>query len=1357
MSIHVDRKKAPRGHQWLKATLWILCISTLLGASPASGGIVSKKAEPILSAAEIDYPPFSIVDESGRATGFSVELLRKALHSMERQVTFRTGPWPEVKSWLADGVIEVLPLVGRTPEREPFFDFTFPYMSLHGAIVVRSDTTDIQDLNDLKGRRVAVMKSDNAEEFLRREDCGFQIHTTDTFEEALRQLSQGLHDAVVIQRLVALRLIQEMDLKNVRVLGKPIEGFRQDFCFAVQKGDSATLALLNEGLALTMADGTFRQLHAKWFAALELPANRRIVVGGDHNYPPYEYLDEKGNPTGFAVELTRAIAREMGLDVEIRLGPWAEMVEALKKGEIDVIQGMFYSPQRASKFDFTQPHTLNHYVSVMRKGEGQPPSSVDGLTHKRIVLQRGDIMHDVLAREGLEEQITLVETQEDMLRELAEGKHDCAVALRISALYFIDKFSWTNLNLGHHPIVPPMEYSYAFLKGHKALLASFSEGLKVLQKSGEYRTLHDKWLGVYESEPLSLLKALRYSAMVVIPLSLAVFAFFVWTWSLRKQVTKRTRELRGSERLLASILEAIAAPVFYKNDQGVYMGCNRAFCELLGLPKDSIIGRTVYEVAPPGEAQKYHQMDLALLKDGGIQIFEDSMVNTHGCQHHVVFHKAIFQDPEGTFRGIVGAILDMTGQKRAEKALQQKQIMLERTESIAHIGSWQWTVNQDTITWSDELFRIFQRDPARWTPTMKEIPHIIHWEDILPWREAVNRAVAEGTSYEVELRALRPDGTVRHGFTRGYAEQGTDGKVISLYGTYQDITEYKLTQERIQHLNNVLRAIRDVNQLIVRERNRDTLILEACRLLVGNRGYVSSLILLTDANDALLSWAQAGLEQASEPLEAMLEKGNLPPCCPRAKATQGVVLVNDRETVCQTCPVATFCPDTSSLALRMEHGDSAFGYLVVALEKGLGVDIEEQKLMEEMAEDIAYALHNLQMNEAREKIQKEHESLQKQMIQTQRLEAVGRLAGGVAHDFNNMLGVIMGYAELAMDGLDSRNAVHGTLKEILSAAHRSSEITRQLLAFARKQTISPRVLDLNETVESMLKMLRRLIGEDIDLQWTPRAKLWPVKIDPAQVDQILANLCVNARDAITGVGKITISTNNVIVNKTIRNSHSELLPGDFVQLTVSDSGCGMDKETLESIFEPFFTTKGVGKGTGLGLATVYGIVQQNGGSIHVWSEEGKGTTVKVYLPRHAGEWEASGIGTEGKIPLSRGETVLLVEDEPAILKMNKTMLERLNYQVVAATTPDEAMQAAREKGRTIDLLITDVVMPRMNGRELAQRLHSIRPQLKILFMSGYTADIIAHHGVLEEGVHFIQKPFPVKDLACKIRSVLEQA
>ena len=380
--------------------------------------------------------------------------------------------------------------------------------------------------------------------------------------------------------------------------------------------------------------------------------------------------------------------------------------------------------------------------------------------------------------------------------------------------------------------------------------------------------------------------------------------------------------------------------------------------------------------------------------------------------------------------------------------------------------------------------------------------------------------------------------------------------------------------------------------------------------------------------------------------------------------------------------------------------------------------------------------------------------LENQLRQAQKMEAVGRLAGGVAHDFNNMLGVILGFTDLAITKLPADDPIQMYLDEVKSAAQRSADITRQLLAFARKQTIAPKVLDLNDTIASMLKMLRRLIGEDIDLLWKPAKDLWPVKMDPAQIDQILANLMVNARDAIAGVGKITIETGKVEFDEHYCEAHVGFVPGRYVLLAVSDDGCGMDKETLAKLFEPFFTTKEVGKGTGLGLATIYGIVKQNNGFINVYSEPGQGTTFKIYLPRQEPQEAATEQPRKPAEVPTGTETVLLVEDEKSLLKFARMLLEELGYTVLAAGSPREAIQLAKEYTNEIHLLMTDVVMPEMSGRDLWEQLEASQPGLKCLFMSGYTANVIAHHGVLDEDVHFLQKPFSREALATKMREAL---
>ncbi|OQX85656.1 MAG: hypothetical protein B6D63_01815 [Candidatus Latescibacteria bacterium 4484_7] len=382
--------------------------------------------------------------------------------------------------------------------------------------------------------------------------------------------------------------------------------------------------------------------------------------------------------------------------------------------------------------------------------------------------------------------------------------------------------------------------------------------------------------------------------------------------------------------------------------------------------------------------------------------------------------------------------------------------------------------------------------------------------------------------------------------------------------------------------------------------------------------------------------------------------------------------------------------------------------------------------------------------------------LEEQYRQAQKMESIGRLAGGVAHDFNNMLSVILGYTELALMKLDPSDELYNDMMEIKKAGQRSADITSQLLAFARKQTIIPKVLDLNENVNNMIKMLRRLIGETIELIWKPGKDLWTVKIDPAQIDQILANLCINARDAIEGNGKIIIETENVSIGQKYCAERPEIFPGSYVMLTVSDNGCGMDEETLTHIFEPFFTTKHQGAGTGLGLATVYGILKQNGGFIEVESRLGKGTSFKIYIPRYLSPDSIQSDNHRTTPCRGKGELILIVEDEESILSLTRTMLEQFGFEVITAKTPVEGLKLAKDYGERIALLVTDVILPGTNGKDLALELRRLFPKIKTLFMSGYTSDVITEEGVIDEGIDFIHKPFTMPDLVSKVCEILQR-
>jgi two-component system, cell cycle sensor histidine kinase and response regulator CckA len=449
--------------------------------------------------------------------------------------------------------------------------------------------------------------------------------------------------------------------------------------------------------------------------------------------------------------------------------------------------------------------------------------------------------------------------------------------------------------------------------------------------------------------------------------------------------------------------------------------------------------------------------------------------------------------------------------------------------------------------------------------------------------------------------------------------------------------------------------------------------------------------------------------------------------------------------MCTTCIISgsSKTGETQTFELRMRGRDGA--PIWVRLTEAAGRNEQDEPGFRGALSDIG----------DQKRAEAEQRRLQDQLQQSQKMESVGRLAGGVAHDFNNMLLIILGYTEIALQRVGPEEALHTDLLEIQKAAQRSADLTKQLLAFARRQTVVPKVLDLGATVEGTLKMLRRLIGEDIELVWRPPAGLWPVLMDPSQIDQILTNLCVNAKDAISVAGRITIEAENCELDASRYGEPCGFKPGSYVRLSVGDTGCGIGRDIQSLIFEPFFTTKRAGEGTGLGLSTVHGIVQQNHGFVEVESERGEGTQIHVYLPRHDGG--AAAAPSSAELPLPRGqETILLVDDEAAILKVAKSWLGGQGYTVLSATTPREAIQLARQRGEEISMLITDVVMPEMNGHDLAQELLAINPHMKCLFMSGYTADIIADHGVLEAGLNFLQKPFTLRSLAEKTRQALDR-
>jgi signal transduction histidine kinase/ActR/RegA family two-component response regulator len=650
--------------------------------------------------------------------------------------------------------------------------------------------------------------------------------------------------------------------------------------------------------------------------------------------------------------------------------------------------------------------------------------------------------------------------------------------------------------------------------------------------------------------------------------------------------------------------------------------------------------------------------------------------------------------------------LDVRERSETEDALRKSEALLNEVGRIARIGGWEMDLLTRKATWTQGTYDIVEVEPGEPIPGPDE--HINYY---LPaYRplvaNAVEALIKENKPLDFEAQALTAKGNIKWFHAIGKAIREGD-ICIKIQGTLQDITERKRTEEALHRSTSLLQT--------------------AFEATAGG-------ILAVDGKGKVIAFNQRFAEMWRIPKSIMDGADD------RQLLAHVMEELKDQDGFRATIDALYNKPEMESWDI-IEFKD--------------GRIFERFSKPQRVGDKIVGRVWDFRDVTERRQAESEREKLQAQLLQAQKMESVGRLAGGVAHDFNNMLGVIIGYSELALETSDLSETLHNHLKEIHSAAKRAADITRKLLAFARKQTISPRVLDLNETVESMLKMLRRLIGEDIDLAWLPGSGLWPVMADPSQIDQILANLCVNARDAISESGKLTIETGTVTFDDAYCTEHPESVPGDYVMLAVTDNGCGMSAEILSHLFEPFFTTKEVGKGTGLGLATVYGIVKQNNGFINVYSEPAKGTTFRIYLPRHAGETGTIEALDATQIPQGNGETLFVVEDDTAILELIHTILTGLDYRVLEASTPTSAIKQAGEYAGTIDLLMTDVVMPEMNGRDLAERLQVLHPKIKVLFMSGYTADAIARHGVLEEGIHFLQKPFSMRDIARKIRETLD--
>ncbi len=767
--------------------------------------------------------------------------------------------------------------------------------------------------------------------------------------------------------------------------------------------------------------------------------------------------------------------------------------------------------------------------------------------------------------------------------------------------------------------------------------------------------------------------------------------------------------LRRSEARYRLLLDTLPHGVAEVSRGGVVTYCNRGLERILGRSERELVGQPFWQAVPPGGPQEALRRELARVAREQPAATPLQAVSTRrdGTPVELQVDWDYQLDERGELKGFISVVTDVTARRRAERALHDSEERLRfLSENLAEGMVYQIDSGRD-----GEQRRFTYVSPAverlhgLRVEDVERDPALLYGQVVEEHRALVaereRRAAAERSTLDVEVEVRLPSGERRWRRFLSAPRVTPDGDLV-WNGIELDVTRQKEMEDQ------------------ARQREQD--LLEVQRL----SGIAS---FHWDLRTGAVAWSPelfriVGRAAGSFPLTYA---GFL-----------AMVHPDDRDRVDQESAAAVAGARPLKVEYRLKRPDGsdrdAFSSGIVKRD-GDG----EPAAMIGFTQDITE--------------RKRAERLQAQLDRAQRLESIGQLAGGVAHDFNNMLGVILGHAELALLQPALAEELRGSLEGIRGAALRSADLTRQLLAFARRQTVAPRVVDLNQVVAGMLDLLRRLVGEDVELSFRPGPELWSVRVDPSQVDQVLANLCVNARDAIGGPGHVALRTENVDLDEAFCTACPGLAPGPHVLLEVQDDGSGMEPAILDHIFEPFFSTKGPGQGTGLGLATVYGIVRQNKGLITVQSAPGAGATFRIYLPRCA---EAATAGEERPpgAPAPAGELVLLVEDEPSILAVGATMLRRLGYRVLTAATPAEALDLASAHAAEIRLLVTDVVMPGMNGRELAERVAGIVPGVARLLVSGYATEVITDRGVLGEGVHFLAKPFTLAELAVKVREAL---
>ena len=757
-------------------------------------------------------------------------------------------------------------------------------------------------------------------------------------------------------------------------------------------------------------------------------------------------------------------------------------------------------------------------------------------------------------------------------------------------------------------------------------------------------------------------------------------------------VTLRER----SDNRYRQLVETAHEGIWALDTIGTTSYVNARLCEMLGYTVEELVGRPLFDFLEPDVA--FEARTLFARRQRGIAEVQEIALRRRDGSTFIALASASPLTEDGVFAGALMMLTDITERRRVEDALRESQALLAAAEELAHTGSWAIDLADDTIVWSDQFFRIVGLEPGRAHITRETFLALVHPDDRLVLERELGRLIRTGDADAVQMRITRPTGEMRILQARGRVHHNAAGRVTRVLGSIQDVTDRIAATAEIEHASQQLAALVNDAPLAIATADCD--------------GRVTSW---NPAAERLFGWTAAEVIGRRVPIIPPEREAEFRQILERRLSDQAVLAL---ETQRMRKDGTLVDVEIATAPVRDASGGIVGGM-------GFFIDVTGRKQLEQ------------------------------QLRQAQKIEAVGQLAGGIAHDFNNIITAIKLHSEFLLESIETGDARREDAEEVRKAAIRAAGLTRQLLAFSRKQLLQPVLLDLNDTVRELQTMVMRLIGEDIAIETTLAGQLWPVLADAGQIEQVLINLAVNARDAMPGGGRIAIATQNVELTGVYSDADPIVASGRYVKLSVTDTGCGMSREIQARLFEPFFTTKGPRRGTGLGLSTVYGIVKQSNGFIAVKSAPDEGAAFSIYLPAAEG---AHCERIEGTAVASRGggsEVVLLVEDEEGVRALVRRILARQGYVVLEAVDGRNALDVtARHEGR-IDLVVTDAVMPEMGGLDLIRAMRALRPDVKVLLMSGYTDDEMTRRGILTPELAFLAKPFDVDVLLRRVREVLD--